>query len=38
MRLDPTLTVQGWLERAPSSQFQVGQEFARVLKLVGVPE
>jgi class 3 adenylate cyclase/TolB-like protein/tetratricopeptide (TPR) repeat protein len=37
MKLEPGLTVSLWLERAPSAPFRVGQEFARVLRLVGVP-
>jgi tetratricopeptide (TPR) repeat protein len=37
MTLEPSLTVRGWLERAPSAQFKVGQEFAEVLRQVGVP-
>ncbi|MCP8940197.1 hypothetical protein NK718_16855 [Alsobacter sp. SYSU M60028] len=38
LRLDPQLTVQGWLARAPSSPFWVGQEFAQVLGMTGVPD
>jgi adenylate cyclase len=38
LNLDPTLTVSRWLERAPSASFAVGKEFAKVLRLVGVPD
>jgi class 3 adenylate cyclase/tetratricopeptide (TPR) repeat protein len=37
LRLDPTLTVSRWLERAPSAPFRVGQDFADTLRHVGVP-
>jgi tetratricopeptide (TPR) repeat protein len=38
LRRDPTLTVARWLEQAPSAPYRVGQEFARVMRLVGVPD
>jgi TolB-like protein/class 3 adenylate cyclase/Tfp pilus assembly protein PilF len=38
LQREPTLTVSRWLERAPSAPFKVGQEFAQVLRLVGVPD
>jgi adenylate cyclase len=37
LKLEPTLTVSRWLKRAPSAPYKVGQEFARVLRKVGVP-
>ena len=38
MKLEPTLTVSGWLDRSPSAPFRIGQEFAAVLRLIGVPD
>ncbi len=38
MRLQPTLSVRGWLERSPSAPYNVGKEFADVLRKAGVPE
>ena len=38
LKLDPGLTVSQWLKRAPSASFRVGQEFAKALRLVGVPD
>jgi class 3 adenylate cyclase/tetratricopeptide (TPR) repeat protein len=37
LRLDPGMTVSGWLARAPSAAFAVGQDFASVLKKTGIP-
>jgi tetratricopeptide (TPR) repeat protein len=37
LRLEPTLTVTRWLKRTPSAPYRVGQEFARVLRKVGIP-
>lgn len=38
LRLDPTLTFKGYLERSPAAPFQTGQEWAEVLRQSGVPE
>lgn len=38
LRREPHLTVSRWLERSPSAPFEVGQEVARVLRQVGVPD
>jgi TolB-like protein len=38
LRLDPTLTVSRWLDRAPSAPFAVGQDFAKALRAVGIPD
>lgn len=37
MTLEPNLTVSRWLERAPGGASKTGTDFARVLRLVGVP-
>jgi len=37
MSREPTLTVSGWLERSPSSDFQIGQEWAEAFRELGVP-
>ena len=38
LRLEPDLTVSGWLKRAPSADFKIGQEFANLLKKIGIPD
>jgi class 3 adenylate cyclase/TolB-like protein len=38
MRLEPTLTVSKWLERSPSSDYEIGRVCARALREAGVPE
>jgi len=38
MALEPTLTVNRWLQRSPSAPYSIGRELAGVLKQVGVPE
>lgn len=38
MRLEPTLTVSKWLERSPSSAYEVGRLCAQALREAGVPE
>lgn len=38
LRLEPGLTVSGWLRRAPSADFQIGREFASHLKKIGIPD
>jgi class 3 adenylate cyclase/TolB-like protein/tetratricopeptide (TPR) repeat protein len=37
MRVEPGITVSGWLERAPSSAYPIGQRFAQTLQAAGVP-
>lgn len=37
LKLEPKLTVSGWLANAPSAPYDNGQEFARVLAEVGIP-
>lgn len=37
LRLEPALTVSRWLARSPSAAFEVGKDFADVLRDVGVP-
>ncbi len=37
MRLEPNLTVSGWLARSPSAQYDTGKEWSKVLREVGVP-
>lgn len=38
LQLEPNLTVSGWLAGAPSAPYSVGQDFARALRQVGIPE
>jgi adenylate cyclase len=38
MTLEPGLTVHGWLERSPAAAYPIGQEFASLLREVGVPQ
>ena len=38
MKIEPGLTVSGWLMRAPSADFKIGTEFADLLRKIGVPE
>lgn len=38
MTLEPSLTITGYLERTPSADYRIGQEIARVLRKVGVPD
>ncbi|MBO0740348.1 MAG: hypothetical protein J2P51_02835 [Hyphomicrobiaceae bacterium] len=37
MKLEPNLTVSGYLARHPAALFQTGQTWARALRLAGVP-
>lgn len=37
MRLEPALTVKGWLERSPSSAYATGKLWSTVLQKAGVP-
>jgi tetratricopeptide (TPR) repeat protein len=38
MRLEPTLTVEGYLKRAPSAAFAIGKTIAGILREAGVPD
>ncbi len=38
MKLEPNLTVSGWLSRSPGGESATGRNIARVLKLAGVPD
>lgn len=38
LRIDPHLTVAGYLQRAPSARYEVGQRCAEGLRLAGVPQ
>jgi adenylate cyclase len=38
LRLEPDLTVSGWLKRSPSASFSIGKEWMDVLRQVGVPD
>lgn len=38
LKLEPGLTVSGWLNRTPSASYKLGKEFAEVLRSVGVPD
>jgi tetratricopeptide (TPR) repeat protein len=37
MRLEPTLTVEGYLKRTPSASFAIGRTIAEILRKAGVP-
>jgi adenylate cyclase len=37
LKLEPSLTVSGWLERSPAAPYPVGQETAEALRGAGVP-
>jgi adenylate cyclase len=37
LRVEPGITVSGWLERSPSSAYPIGQCFAQTLHAAGVP-
>jgi class 3 adenylate cyclase/TolB-like protein/Tfp pilus assembly protein PilF len=37
MKLEPNLTVSRWLARSPSAPYKIGEEWAEVLRQVGVP-
>lgn len=38
MRLEPTLTIEGYLKRAPSAAFAIGRTIAGILREAGVPD
>jgi hypothetical protein len=37
LRLEPSFTVSGWLERSPSSAYPTGQEWADAFRAMGIP-
>lgn len=37
LKLQPSLTVRDWLARSPSGNYEVGKEFADILRQVGIP-
>ena len=37
LRLEPGLTIDGYLKRTPSASYNIGKEIARVLRQVGIP-
>jgi len=37
LKLEPALTVSGWLERSPAAAYNIGRDFADVMRKVGVP-
>ena len=37
LKLEPNLTVSGWLARSPSAPYVTGKEWSKVLRQVGVP-
>jgi class 3 adenylate cyclase/TolB-like protein len=37
LRLEPSFTVSGWLERSPSSSYPIGQEWANTFRELGIP-
>ena len=38
MKLQPTLTVSGWLKGSPAAAYPVGRAAAEVLRQAGIPE
>ena len=38
MKLQPSLTVSGWLRNSPAAPYPIGRETAEVMRLAGVPE
>ena len=38
MKLEPGLTVSGWLARSPSAPYSTGKEWAQLLQEIGVPK
>ena len=37
LRLEPDLTVSGWLSRSPSAPYPIGEEWASILRQIGLP-
>ncbi|UUX49222.1 hypothetical protein NUH88_17685 [Nisaea acidiphila] len=35
---EPGLTVSGWLDRTPAASYSLGEEFADIMRKVGIPE
>lgn len=38
LKLQPTMTVSGWLERSPAASYPIGREAAEILRRAGVPD
>ena len=38
MRLDPGMTISGWLARTPSANYEIGREIADIMRSVGIPD
>jgi class 3 adenylate cyclase/TolB-like protein len=38
LKMEPTLTVGNWIERSPSAGYDIGTEWADVLRRIGVPQ
>jgi adenylate cyclase len=38
LRLQPTLTVSGWLKSSPAASYEIGRRAAEVWRQAGVPE
>jgi Flp pilus assembly protein TadD len=38
LKLQPSLTVSGWLRSSPAAPYPIGRETAEVMRLAGVPE
>ena len=38
LRLQPTMTVSGWLKSSPAAPYEMGRQVAEVWRRVGVPE
>jgi tetratricopeptide (TPR) repeat protein len=37
-RLEPDLTIRGWLERTPSAAYPIGREWAETMAAIGLPD
>jgi adenylate cyclase len=38
LKLEPSFTVTGWIERSPSSAYGIGKEWAETFREIGLPE
>ncbi|MDA9440231.1 hypothetical protein XH98_14105 [Bradyrhizobium sp. CCBAU 51745] len=38
LRLQPTMTVSGWLKGSPAASYEIGRQAAEVFRRAGVPE
>ena len=38
LKLQPTMTVSGWLKNSPAAGYQIGRTAAEVLRKAGIPE